>query len=56
MISNLNPPWIYPQNGEIVKAMRPLRTSLTRVTYDFTNKAWIDAKGKPIQIYGWLRK
>lgn len=56
MITNLNPPWIFPQQGEFVKAVRPLRTSLIKVTYDFSTRMWVDAKGKPIQIYGWLQK
>jgi len=56
MINDLNPPWIYPRQGEVVTAMQPLRTSLIRVTYDFSAKKWITLKGQPINIYGWIKK
>lgn len=56
MIGNFYPPWVYPNHGEIVKAFRPMRTSLIFVTYDFNNHCWMDSKSRVVEIYGWIKK
>ena len=56
MMTQLNPPWVYPRKGETVFAMQPLRTSLIKATYDFENQRWVAFNGKSIQVYGWIKR